>query len=153
MKIMIGYCLEKRKQKTNERVKMRFETPPPFLENGSTGKVVNNLLIFLKDWAQKNNKGDDGIEIDGVLGPTGIKWLQEYQKANGLIADGGCGPETRKTMKKRDGFDFDQAATLVDSISEYIQPNGDKLYWVAGIEETTDREVAERRFWRSRRGN
>lgn len=130
-----------------------FDTsPPPFLEKGSTGTAVNNLLCFLKDWASKKNLGDTGIEIDGVLGPVGIKWLKKYQETNGITVDGGCGPETRKTMK-RDGFDFEQAAMLSDSISQYIQPDGSSLYWVAGIEATTERETAERRFWRSRRGN
>ncbi len=132
---------------------MRFDEPPMYLEKGSLGSIVDKLLAFLDRWAKKEDKGETGIVLDGEFGDTGVRWLKEYQKVRGLEPDGGCGPETRKTMLTKDGFDFVKAAALCEDISEYVQSDGTTLYWAIGIMATPNKEEAMYRFYKSRHGN
>lgn len=128
--------------------------PPPYMEPGSKGKAVNPVLKFLDDWAQRNKKGPTGIKLDDEYGPTGVRWMKEYQKAHGLDTDGGCGPKTRAQMKK-DGFDFNKELSQTgESITMFAQPGGHSaLYWGPGISYTDERGSAETYMRRAYHGN
>lgn len=109
----------------------RFD-PPPYMEKGSEGPVVNIVLQFLMAWAKKNRMGHTGIALDGKLGPIGIRWIKTYQRENGLQADGGWGPKTRDQAKK-DGFDFVATAKAQGEVlTAFVQPDGTTLHWAEG---------------------
>ena len=132
---------------------MSLYEPPPYLERGSKGPIVDKLLVFLTQWAKKNRRGETGIVEDGVLGNKGVHWLTEYQKASGLEPDGGCGPQTRAQLLK-DGFDFNEEAQNTDGkVSGYVQLDGTTLYWVSGIQATEDVDLALRRALKAYFGN
>lgn len=52
-------------------------------------------------WVQfaLNAKGHYGLIVDGIAGQLTIGALIDYQKNNGLVADGICGPKTREKLR------------------------------------------------------
>ena len=98
---------------------MNHLDPPMYLEEGSEGMIVNHLLKHLDTWAEMTGRGPTGIVLDRQFGPTGVRWLKEYQKANGLEVDGGCGPETRRKLLEN-GFDFRGLARAVNGVDMYV---------------------------------
>ncbi len=127
--------------------------PPPYMEKGSNGEVVNRVLQFLDSWAKKSGRGGTDIVLDGTLGSTGVRWMQQYQKAKGLTPDGGCGSQTRAQMLK-DGFDFIKTAkTTGEKITAFVQPDGETLYWGVGIAPIRDRNAAVSYMHKAHHGN
>jgi N-acetylmuramoyl-L-alanine amidase len=63
-------------------------TSKPTLKNGSSGAEVTQMQQLL-DNAGFNTKG-----VDGKFGANTSAALKAFQKANGLAADGVCGPKT-----------------------------------------------------------
>jgi hypothetical protein len=130
-------------------VDTRFD-PPLYMERGSYGPVVDKVLGFLKDWAEKQSLGPTGIVCDMDYGNTGVEWMKKYQKHNSLEDDGGCGPKTREQMLK-DGFDFVQEAkSCGEPLTSFAQPGGATLFWCARIvpeKEMIDARANSRRAW------
>jgi len=62
------------------------------LKNGSRGEAVMELQRFL------NANLNLGLIIDGKLGPKTIAVIREWQKDNGLVADGLIGAKTKLMM-------------------------------------------------------
>ena len=62
------------------------------LKNGSRGDAVMELQRFL------NAKLALGLVVDGKLGPKTIKVIKQWQKDNGLVADGLVGAKTKVKM-------------------------------------------------------
>lgn len=62
------------------------------LKNGSRGDAVMELQRFL------NAKLNLGLVLDGMLGPKTIAVIKQWQKANGLKADGLVGAKTKAKM-------------------------------------------------------
>ena len=62
------------------------------LKNGSKGEAVKELQRFL------NDKLNLGLSLDGVLGPKTITVIKQWQKDNGLVADGLIGAKTKAMM-------------------------------------------------------
>lgn len=62
------------------------------LKNGSKGEAVKELQRFL------NAKLNLGLVVDGKLGPKTIKVIKQWQKDNGLVADGLIGAKTKAKM-------------------------------------------------------
>ncbi|MEK7539021.1 MAG: peptidoglycan-binding domain-containing protein [Patescibacteria group bacterium] len=62
------------------------------LKNGSKGEPVKELQRFL------NDKLNLGLVVDGKLGPKTIKVIKQWQKDNGLVADGLVGKKTKALM-------------------------------------------------------
>jgi hypothetical protein len=62
------------------------------LKNGSTGNAVMELQKFL------NAKLNLGLIVDGKLGPKTIAVIKQWQQANGLVADGLVGAQTKAKM-------------------------------------------------------
>ncbi|MBI2627807.1 peptidoglycan-binding protein, partial [Candidatus Nomurabacteria bacterium] len=54
--------------------------------------AVKELQRFL------NAKLNLGLSIDGALGPKTITVIKQWQKDNGLVADGLIGPATKALM-------------------------------------------------------
>ena len=63
------------------------------LKNGSKGDAVMELQRFL------NKTLNIKLTLDGKLGPKTIAIIKQWQKANGLVADGVVGVKTKKLMK------------------------------------------------------
>jgi peptidoglycan hydrolase-like protein with peptidoglycan-binding domain/LysM repeat protein len=66
----------------------------PVLKNGSSGAAVTQMQQILK------SAGFDPGAIDGQFGPNTAAALKKFQAANGLAADGICGPQTWKALSK-----------------------------------------------------
>lgn len=66
----------------------QYVPPPPTLRKGSRGEEVRVLQRVL------------GTSVDGDFGPATLTALEAFQKANGLHADGVCGPMTWEQMKE-----------------------------------------------------
>jgi hypothetical protein len=62
------------------------------LRNGSRGEAVKELQRFL------NQKLNLGLIIDGKLGPKTIAVIKQWQRDNGLVADGLVGAKTKAKM-------------------------------------------------------
>ena len=62
------------------------------LKNGSRGEAVKELQRLL------NAKLNLGLTIDGSLGPKTITVIKQWQKDNGLVADGLIGAKTKAIM-------------------------------------------------------
>ena len=62
------------------------------LKNGSQGNAVMELQRFL------NAKLALGLAVDGKLGPKTIAVIKQWQKDNGLVADGLVGAKTKAKM-------------------------------------------------------
>ncbi len=62
------------------------------LKNGSKGEAVKELQRFL------NQVLNLGLVVDGKLGPKTIKVIKQWQKDNGLVADGLIGAKTKAKM-------------------------------------------------------
>src|SRR3989338_3906142 len=75
------------------------------LRSGSRGAHVVELQRFL------NDELNLGLVLDGKLGPITAGVIREWQRVNGLIADGLVGPQTRAFM-----------STLANSEGEEILP-------------------------------
>ncbi|MEI8174536.1 MAG: peptidoglycan-binding domain-containing protein [bacterium] len=63
------------------------------LKLGSRGNAVTELQRFL------NKTLNIKLTLDGKLGPKTIAIIKQWQKANGLVADGVVGVKTKKLMK------------------------------------------------------
>lgn len=63
----------------------------PVLRKGSKG---NDVLIMQ---AKLNTKGYK-LSSDGIFGPDTLSKLKQFQKDNGLVVDGICGPATWKAL-------------------------------------------------------
>lgn len=74
-------------------VKTTYNLGTTTLKNGSKGESVKELQRFL------NEKLNSKLIIDGKLGPKTVVVIKQYQKANGLVADGLVGKKTRGRMK------------------------------------------------------
>lgn len=57
----------------------------PILKKGSTGATVKALQALLTGYGY-------GLDVDGSFGPATDAAFRKWQKANGLEADGSCGP-------------------------------------------------------------
>jgi len=66
------------------------------LKRGSKGEAVKELQRFL------NVKLNLGLIIDGKLGPKTILVIKQWQKDNGLVADGLIGNKTKEKMNSID---------------------------------------------------
>lgn len=66
----------------------------PIIRYGDTGRRVISLQIILEGFGY--NVGPDGI--DGEFGPNTRRALVAYQTAQGIKADGECGPEVQATF-------------------------------------------------------
>lgn len=82
------------------------ETAKP-TESKNPYKVPNITLKYKSPYKEHNkwlqwelNRHGFKCDIDGSFGPTTLKLLKEFQKANGLDVDGSCGPATRKALLK-----------------------------------------------------
>jgi hypothetical protein len=62
------------------------------LKNGSKGEAVKELQRFL------NAKLNLGLVVDGEMGPKTLMVVKEWQRENGLIADGFVGVKTKAKM-------------------------------------------------------
>jgi hypothetical protein len=62
------------------------------LKNGSRGEAVQELQRFL------NAKLNLGLVVDGKLGPKTIAVIKQWQRVNGLVADGLVGRLTKAKM-------------------------------------------------------
>jgi peptidoglycan hydrolase-like protein with peptidoglycan-binding domain len=62
------------------------------LKNGSKGEAVKELQRFL------NAKLNLGLVVDGELGPKTLVIVKQWQKDNGLVADGLVGAKTKAKM-------------------------------------------------------
>jgi peptidoglycan hydrolase-like protein with peptidoglycan-binding domain len=62
------------------------------LKDGSRGEAVMELQKFL------NTKLNLNLVVDGKLGPKTIAIIKQWQKANGLVADGLVGNKTKLMM-------------------------------------------------------
>lgn len=62
------------------------------LRNGSRGEAVKELQRFL------NQILNLGLVVDGILGPRTIIVVKQWQKDNGLVADGLIGAKTKAKM-------------------------------------------------------
>lgn len=69
------------------------DLPSNTLKKGSEGKQVKLLQQFL------NWDGGCNLVVDGIFGPATDKAVRNFQKRNGLDADGIVGPLTRNKMK------------------------------------------------------
>jgi hypothetical protein len=128
---------------------------PEFMQPGSKGPVVNLLLKYLDPKATEHVPGPTGIVLDGEFGPTGTREMIAWQEKQGITADGGCGPETRKALK-RAGFDLDEAAhgmPLDADITAFVQLSGTILYWVPHVLASRNLSEVQHGFRQSRRGN
>ena len=65
------------------------------LRNGSKGEAVMDLQKFLNNFLRSAN-----LVVDGKLGPNTVVSVKEWQKENGLVADGIVGLKTKAKMKE-----------------------------------------------------
>lgn len=79
-----------------------YREPINYVKYGSKGDSVRWL-----QWMLHNVGGFVGLEIDGKAGVLTISALMEFQKSQGLIFDGICGPLTRDKLKKEYEKRFD----------------------------------------------
>ena len=63
------------------------------LRTGSSGATVKTLQRLLKSYGYKGKDGKD-LCIDGSFGSNTYYALKNYQKKNGLEADGVCGKKS-----------------------------------------------------------
>lgn len=66
----------------------------PVLSKGAKGKQVKALQILLIG----HDYGCGSSSTDGSFGPATDKAVRAYQKANGLVVDGSCGPATWRSL-------------------------------------------------------
>lgn len=120
--------------------------PPFYMEEGSKGKAVDLVLLFLFHWKkQQDSRKATGIVLNGNYTGRGLALMCEYQKAHRLDDDGGVGPKTRKQMCD-DGFNFVARAKALGhggGITAFAQPDGKILFWGPKIPPTPD-EIAAR---------
>ena len=69
-----------------------YPVPTVALKSGNSYTEYNKWL----QW--ELNEHGFKCDIDGSFGPSTLKQLKEFQKANGLSVDGSCGPATRKAL-------------------------------------------------------
>lgn len=81
------------------------------LRRGHVGEDVKKLQTALDELGY--NLGAPGI--DGIIGPITEKAIKEFQKANGLIADGVAGPETIAALEKA-GTKIEEIGGNVDDL-------------------------------------
>lgn len=70
-----------------------FPLIPPILRNGSSGKQVKNLQLYL-NWF-----GGFGLAVDGEFGAYTEAAVVEFQKRTGINADGEFGPQSLAMSK------------------------------------------------------
>lgn len=64
------------------------------ISEGSTGRTVKSMQCLLNEF------GGYFLEVDGIAGSKSITALINYQKKNGLLADGICGVKTWSKLLK-----------------------------------------------------
>jgi len=100
---------------------------PEFIQKDSKGRIITLIQVVLV-----MTGFGEGIVFDENYGPTTAKCVSNFQLANGLVADGNFGPQTRQMVKARYGLDLEavyKSITKSISISTFVQPNGDKLFF------------------------
>jgi hypothetical protein len=131
------------------------------MQPGSRGVAANALLSFLAGWsiwfrlararvallADLEDGDTEGfndvpadIDVDGLYGGIGEKWLKMFQQTNGLEPDGGCGPVTREALMKA-GFNFEEAVLTSGGKSLMVQPDGSVVLFIAPNLPFTELEV------------
>ena len=87
----------------------------PTLRKGDHGDAVKNMQRLL-------NESGYSVEPDGAFGPATVKALKDFQRANGLAADGVCGPKTWAVLdpveQDADAQDPVAAGDTIDKIDQ-----------------------------------
>ena len=128
------------------RSTVRKEEPlilPLYMQEGSTGPLVDLLLIFLAGY-QLGTRGHTDVIPDGVCGLKGVAALQEFQADHDLQADGGFGPETRRYLTEAYALNFDVIAAGSRAATIFRQPDGSELMWPPRTPMVRDRALRER---------
>lgn len=104
-----GYTIEMKSSKDNcvkEKLKKSRWTHygiPAWIEYHKTNPYPEPKRTIYKGCQGEDVKWVQwhlGIEVDGNAGSGTDKAIREFQKKNGLVIDGRCGPATREKMKK-----------------------------------------------------
>ena len=104
-----------------------------WLEKGDEGPEVKEMQEALL------KKGFDPKGIDGKFGPNTEKALKAFQKANGLVVDGKCGPKTKAVL-----YSEGSSKPVEDGKDEavyYTVKSGDDLTTIAKKNKTTVEEL------------
>jgi len=138
-------------------IEVKSDLPlPDYMEPDSYGPAVNLVIKFLNAWARKERPHLTPAFENDIFGGQATRLMIFYQKARGIEADGGCGPQTRACMAARDNFILSTEVMhrALDGISAFVQPDGSTLYWAPFIGiRSGDRGVMEMIFRKSRQGN
>lgn len=131
---------------------------PDYMEPDSQGPLVNVLIHFLNRWKEQYASLAylQPAPENGILGGRATLLLMAFQERQLISVDGGCGPETRRTLSRRFNFDLAKYAASVDTedgITTFLQPDGSALYWARHIGIEKDRRTIEMMFRKSRHGN
>lgn len=66
-----------------------------YVQSGTTGAKA----IAVQYHCYTHNSNMEWTEIDGVIGPNSVNYIKEYQRRNGLTADGKVGTQTWRSMR------------------------------------------------------
>lgn len=125
----------------------------PYVNYGNTIPAPEPVNPSKKDWLEKGDvgvevadmqralleKGFDPKGIDGKFGSNTEKALKAFQKANGLVTDGKCGPKTREVLYKT----VEPVEDSKDEPVYYTVKSGDDLTKIAKKNGTTVEELVK----------
>ena len=106
-----------------------------WLEKGDEGPEVKEMQEALL------KKGFDPKGIDGKFGPNTEKALKAFQKANGLVVDGKCGPKTKAVLYSE--YSSKPVEDGKDEAAYYTVKAGDDLTKIAKKNNTTVEELVK----------
>lgn len=118
------------------------------LRMGSEGAAVRSLQALL-------TRAGHVVKVDGDYGPTTRDAVKDFQRAQGITADGVAGPETRRRLDTYRQSPQEKPGALapadvpevrngvvggltggvgLEGASQAVQQAGDRLAWVPGLE-------------------
>ncbi len=105
---------------------------PQYMEPESTGPVVEFVVLFLNDWAQKERPDLKPAPFGRGMGGQATRLAYEFQRARGIPQDGGFGPVTRASANAAYGFDLEAIALTLPAEAEptrFVQPDLEIFLW------------------------
>jgi hypothetical protein len=100
---------------------------PEEMCEGSSGQLAFAVNVFLAGyWA--NTSQDDGFTADLLYGSVAVARMKDYQRDSNVKSNGICDLPTRAVMKK-DGFDFEVAASIRNGKTTFVRSDGSHLVW------------------------